>query len=872
MTVADTHIVQALDPMKPVARFPLSFGGGKHSDPRNGISSESTFPDFLSSLDSLKHLLRLIDNEQSHVQASGLTVHRMGDSLILDRHILDEPIDQPSGSHEFDCELDDPLVLLPSSLIDELSDNRPLARGGGGLDVKNTFIHVSHHDSVDSKLPRYHSAPPGGYMEPSSLRVSHPKIAKDPMIKDLLRLPASYPISERSAQEMLPFITPEQLSPMSRVNRSVEWNVAGFSVLLGCEIVLMDSETYLPSDLSVIRCLNDEDFWPNKSAAREAWLEMNLLQLDKVAWLNRERRSVELVTSTSELSLEADVEKMLERIQRVLGFMHKECSRQGGTYCLVRASDGCCLLYDVTELPKDCNVLKVSKDLAIPLAKLAFSIGSSTEKNVSAEDRRGLLRKARDLLVQSKKSADEQELFNLISLELAYLETENTDRFELAIQALSVCSDWAVESCQKLLVFSVSVLLSKSDETDLSTLIVCEALLKGVSDERREVECRYSSSELNTLIARGILRSYRDDTLIAESSFDKFGPLMSKLHILSLPEPPIERLRFAAYLLKGSKTEWEAAALNELGSHLIQSQSSLVDGMIILLEALSLFKSRSHTNNNQSLFAVLMNLAKGFKLSSYSASRLDVNAVRNRLRGIAMVMAALKLGSKRMGVSQSVIGMELVELGSLLIDSDVLTDSRTDALGQLATQLASLVHLAPVRKLPGTAIHLGSLTIDSNSITSVNPSVLARACLDLSLVMLSDEDRELVRPRVDFELARLIAYSNGDGKDAMRHINKALTGDLDDALMNKAICLKAVIEFKLGEVRRSISTLISHLETTPDDTENTTVLNCLKDICVQANKSMTFVAETRAILEAILRKRKASFIVQLWKQFKKPHS
>jgi hypothetical protein len=58
MTVADTHIVQALDPMKPVARVPLSFAGEKQSERRKWITSESSFPDFVSSLDSLKHLLR----------------------------------------------------------------------------------------------------------------------------------------------------------------------------------------------------------------------------------------------------------------------------------------------------------------------------------------------------------------------------------------------------------------------------------------------------------------------------------------------------------------------------------------------------------------------------------------------------------------------------------------------------------------------------------------------------------------------------------------------------------------------------------------------------------------------------------------------
>ena len=870
MTVADDHIVHTLDPMMPVARFPLSFEGTSASNNRPHAPSVSNLPDFVASLDSLKHLLRLIDNEISPLQASGLTLHKLGDCLILDRHIVDETMGESGGAQDFDCEIGDPLLLLPSSLIDELSDNPPLLRGGEGLDIKNTFIHVADNDLDDSTLPRYHSAPPGGYIEPASLRVSPPKMVKDSMIKDLLRLPSSNPISEKSAQEMLPFITPDQLSPMSRVNRSVEWNVAGFTVLLGCEIVLMDTDTLLPNHLSAVRCLSDEDFWPNKSIAREAWLETSLLQVDKVAWLNRERRSVELVTSTSELSLEADVETMLERIQRALAFMHTECSRQGGTYCLVRGSDGCCLLYDVTELPKDCNVLKVSKDLAIPISKLAFSIASAKDKDVSADDRKGLFRKAWDLLVQSDKSSEEQELFALISLELASLESATWGRVKIVVEALSVCDNWSTESCQKLLVFTVSVLVI-GDESDLSTLLICEALLKRIQDERREVECRNLCSRLNTLIGKALLQSYRDHSLIDESSLDRFRPLLNKVQLLNIPDSPVQRLSFAVSVLADSKTEWEAAALNELGSHLIQSQSSFVEGMTQLTDSLSMFINDLQVTNHQSLFAVLMNLAKGFKLSSLQTPRLDVNAVRDRFRGIAIVMAALKVGSKRMGISQSVIGMELVELGSALTDSEALGNTRVDRLSQLATRLSSILDLALERKLPRTTLYLGSLSIDSTAIMSIPTVVLARSCLDLSLVMLTEQDRSTVRPRVDYELARLIAYSNGDGKDALRHINKALTGDLDDDLKGKAICLKAAIEFKLEDVWGSISTLIAHLDASNHDAHST-LLNCLKDICIQARKSETLVAETRPILEAILRKRELSFIVDLWKQCKKPHS
>jgi hypothetical protein len=775
--------------------------------------------------------MRMIDAESDGAQATGLTIHRLGDSLVLDRSVYGNAEGNSSESEPDDDYLN-PLVLLPRSLLEEVCENGGLKRSTALIDVKNTFLHIPNADE-DAHLPRYHSAPPGGYTDPPSLHVSPPRPIKDNMMTGLLRLPLSSPVCSRSAEAMLPFLRKDNMSPMSRMNRAVEWNIAGFTVLLGCEIVLMETsnKSMLPLDFSSVRELRGNEFWPSKPDAREAWLETNLLQIEKVAWIDRQRESVELMTSSSELCLEADVTGMLNSIRRVLSFLHTECTKQGATYCLVRGSDGCCHLYDVTELPNDCNVLQVSQDLAVPIAKLCYSIVSADSK-ASKEDKRRLLQKGWDLI--KSDSQGKQELVALMAIELASLTTCSEKRIELLLHAVHLCKERYSDSSQKLLVTTVTA-IAGDDNQSIALLNTAHELLSEISEERRSVECKGIELRLNSLLGRALVRGEGQ----------------------TAAEPKIQRLKRAITLLSDAKDiEWEATALNELGAILILESTE--EAIQYLTQSLLRFSEANVDETKRHLLsaAAVINLCKAFKKLSLEKPY----NIRDKLIVIALALVGQKLS--RSIVPESAVGMELFGLGTALVgERKIISKSENcelvEILSKILNSKSSVIGKAfagiTKRKLGSTGLCVGDIEMKAD----VDSVELATSCLDLSLLYVTEQDRTWLRPQVDFHIARLIVESGGESKEALRHINKVLSAEEGHEWMTEALCLKATILFKLEEAKKAILTLVGDSLTHP------AIMNCLKTICMHDIKSQNPYPKSKPILEAILRKQTADFITAI---------
>ena len=862
-------VIDSLEPIQPVACFNTRNDYGidrsKHSRPSQG----NQIPDFVGSLENIKQLVRLIDCDGFLDRPSGLTIHKLGDTILLDRSVDGERVE---GSMEDDMSLDDALLLLPSSVVEEIYEEGRLVRASGvkEISVKNTFIHIGAGEGGlrEEEILRHHSAPPLGRDEvggdQSRLQVSSlPNIIKRSMMTELVKQGV-----ERSIQSVLPFSEDGQRSPLSRVSRAVEWNIAGFSVLLGCDIVVMEFlNSNRLSDYSSVKNLDDPlKPCPSRLEAREAWLENSLLQLNEVAWVNKERKSVDLVTSTSELSYQADVNAMLYSIKRVLLFLHEHCKGQGNTFCLVRGDGDTCLLYDVTGLPKDCDVLQVSPDLAGPIAKVSYALSSDKSFKASDLERKNLLQKAFRLLA----SHEDSELRALVAIDLSGITDSNEERLEIllsTVSSLNLEKSSVSETFEKLLVVAVSVLIESP--RDLPHALLAHTLLNLISVERKSLECRHLVTRVDFLLGNGLV--FTNDVIIPSTGDEGENNLISSL-LLRLKPPPLpetrkERLEYAIHLLADSPDfETRGVAHNELANELftdvkLDRDSSLILVFEQLLASLSHFSKIADdiTKNTKRLLpAVFMNLSKAFKILSLRGPNeiMSLPRLKNRIRAITFAKAACKVSKT---LPESIVGTELYNLGSELIDCVHLKDiSHAQPYQELET-ISQDVHAAitssslqkffdPPKRITHN-LHLGDLEL--SELGSISISTVARGCFDLSLIFKDDSDRGSRRAEVDYAIARLIAESNENGSDALRHVNRSLQYwkfEGDDNWIEKSTLLKIAIIYKLGDLRGSMHAACEALDTSP-------IRACMQSICMAEIKNGENSNLAKKILEGLIRKK-----------------
>lgn len=871
--VSDSSISGTLEPIEPVARFINTYSRNEEGFECGSQAFEQLTPDFVGSLDNIKHLVRLIDSEGVLERPSGLTIHKIGQTLLVDRRV-DLSQAEFTSEVEDECSLDDALLLLPRSLVEELAEDTRIFRASAPT-VKNTFIHI-RGDSVeesDEELLRYHSAPPFGRVEAENHRLqvsSLPRAIKDPIMTDLVKLGA-----ERSIRSVLPFSEDGHMSPLSKVSRAVEWNIAGFSVLLGCDIVVMDPKNYSKgfSQLSSIKSLDSAQDWPSRLEAREAWLENSLLRLDRVAWVNKERKSIDLVTSTSELSMQADVSTMLDSIKRVLVFLHRECKGQGNTYCLVRGEGDSCLLYDVSDLPKDCDVLQVSPDLAGPIARVSYAISSDKSFSGTTVERKRLLEKAFRLLTSVGESA---ELRALVAIDLAGCVAEYPEKIRIVLSPLSqidLTKSFGSETTQKLLVVAVAALTEDPSRSPTNAFLA-KALLDLISDDRKSVECHHLIRSVHFALGRVLVFHDSSDLDLGDDSV--ISSLFLKLSIReSIPSTRKEVLILALKLLsESSDFEVRGVAHNELANEAFLAVQTNLPSSILpvtreLLMSVSEFsqilkKDLSRTTK-RFIAAVLMNLSKAFKLSSLvlHPDVLTFPQLINRVRAISFARAASRISES---LPESIVGTELFCLGSELVNAykgpgsflqgelDPETESIMAKMNLAISSSSFSTFFGSIKRI-SPALSIGEIHFHATSLKSIRETPLetmARGCLEMSVFFADSKNRSSRRAEADFETSRLIAESNENGSDALRYVNKSLdfwTSDKNDEWIEECLLLKTAIMYKLGEFMGSMQFSIewSHFDKIKD---------CMRSICMNEMRNGKNSETAKKILEALIRKKK----------------
>jgi hypothetical protein len=154
------------------------------------------------------------------------------------------------------------------------------------------------------------------------------------------------------------------------------------------------------------------------------------------------------------------------------------------------------------------------------------------------------------------------------------------------------------------------------------------------------------------------------------------------------------------------------------------------------------------------------------------------------------------------------------------------------------------------RRLAGR-ISLNDFSCDANLVASVSASEIARSSLDLSLVFARESERPLRRAQVDFGIAKLLAEQGEAGSEALRHVTRAVRWFEENGereWLMQSVCLKGTIEFMMGKTEAAFTTLQKY-------SDEKSVRDCLKAICLRDMKSERPHGQSKVILESILRNR-----------------
>lgn len=270
--------------------------------------------------------------------------------------------------------------------------------------VKRTFLHFTDDEEDEENnqtiVGRTKSAPPrqgesASGDDKEDLNSQTPLAVKtvrerNPQIRDLLAL------EDRPVQDprtMFQLAVPHLRAPPSRLGRTVQWTLGGYRILLGCDMVVFPTDRHGTSPLDSLDSLSSmaslkvvpsEGTWVSKNLRRDAWVENNLLSVGKVAWCRGKQVSL---CNTADLADEEgsedgtfDPDQIIDQAERLLHFLKRYCTRQGGTYYLYRDTNAC-VLYDTTSKPfgdqlPDKGVSPSSSMLSRPLAELCVTLAS----------------------------------------------------------------------------------------------------------------------------------------------------------------------------------------------------------------------------------------------------------------------------------------------------------------------------------------------------------------------------------------------------------------------------------------------------------------------------------------------------------------
>ncbi|CAK9007442.1 Erythroid differentiation-related factor 1 [Durusdinium trenchii] len=218
----------------------------------------------------------------------------------------------------------------------------------------------------------------------------------------------------------------------SRFGRAVEWRCGPYKILLGCDLVVMQSaEKCDPTDFASFKMLPDgSGALPSRDDRLDMYLENMMCDISKAVWGSPQGdgSSTWRVFNTADLPSPGDGEdfnakQIHQHSQQLLHFLKQRCRRQGGTYWLFReANSSAAELFDLTEeltvenwdVDSSNSAFRTTPSLAPPIASLCAHLAQSMAQN---EEKRQLLQKAVHLLEPLKE--DHFGLYAMTALELA---------------------------------------------------------------------------------------------------------------------------------------------------------------------------------------------------------------------------------------------------------------------------------------------------------------------------------------------------------------------------------------------------------------------------------------------------------------------
>ena len=406
-------------------------------------------PHFVGNLEHIKQLFRVIFADED-TDVDGITVHKLGSTLVFDdapqSSRMDESIVLPTNSFP---------VLIPSSELLCLPEDKKYLGPFGTAKVKNTFLHVETGYESDEPLKRTTSAP-----------TAVTNFAKD-RASDFAAL-THFAQGTLSIPQSVPY-------RLSRSQKSVTWHLGGFSLLLGCEFLTASSPSLI--SLKILEGLR-----PSKAQRSDAWVENSILAIPKVAWAADDGNLSVCETSTL---LDRELTGLLHLASRLLSFLMTTCTDQGGVYYLCREG-GECRLYSSPDLQP------VADRLREPIASLCLKLARKS----NGDDKLALLRKAHAMGDEISRSAIAQEMAAAGAPE--------------ALRLLVDCrssTPAGTELAQNLEISFASAALSRDCHVHEKIALLLEALrrLDFVDSEKRAVECL----NLEISILRKLAASWR---------------------------------------------------------------------------------------------------------------------------------------------------------------------------------------------------------------------------------------------------------------------------------------------------------------------------------------------------------------------------
>ncbi|KAF4686425.1 hypothetical protein FOZ60_005300 [Perkinsus olseni] len=406
-------------------------------------------PDFAGQLRDVTNLVAMATATEGC--DTPLAVHRIGSCLVLDSS------SGPVGARDRDgfvtlCPAEQCSPRASPVVPSPLTDSTPEELGLKAT-VKRTFLHFTDVDEEQGEeaysalVGRTRSAPPrqggppgsdnkeeeeSGNQKPLSVK---PVMEGNPQIRDLLAL-EDRPV--RDPRTMFQLAVPRLSAPPSRFGRTVQWTLGGYRILLGCDMVVFPTDRRGASPLDSLDSLSSMASLKlvppggtrvPKNLRRDAWVENNLLSVGKVAWCRGKRVSL---CDTADLAEEEesgdgtfDPDQIIDQAERLLHFLKRHCTRQGGTYYLYRDTNAC-VLYDTTSKPfgdqlPDKGVSPSSSMLSRPLAELCVTLASRMP-SAPAESRLDVLWKGLTLIHPQR--ADYPELYSVICMQLSSVADE----------------------------------------------------------------------------------------------------------------------------------------------------------------------------------------------------------------------------------------------------------------------------------------------------------------------------------------------------------------------------------------------------------------------------------------------------------------